>query len=999
MAGYKESAATFEAKWRARWAEGNVFRSPNPGDPDFDAAKPKFVVLDMFPYPSGVGLHIGHPLGYIATDIFARFQRMRGFNVLHAMGFDSFGLPAEQYAIQTGQHPAITTDENTANMLRQLRLLGLGHDEGRRFSTTDPDYYRWTQWIFLQLFHSFYDPETRWTDADGRKVAGRARPITELEALLASGAWVEDETGEPVPAARAAAGLRVPRDHIAEVAERGRLARVAEVPVNWCPMLGTVLSNEEVTNEGRSERGDYPVYKRPLKQWMLKITAYADRLLQDLELIDWPRGVIEMQRGWIGRSEGAEIDFAVPLPGGGEAAITVYTTRPDTLFGATFVALAPARGGLLDLIVTPDRRESVAAFIEVQEAVVAARDKAEVKTKTGVFTGAFAVNPATGERVPIWVVDYVIAGYGKGAIMAVPAHDERDFDFARAHDLPMRAVVAPDARWLEANAPEGATGDLAAHYSAAPADFAVAFVGEGRAINSSGPGFALDGLATLEAKRAMIAALVEKGQGKGRTQYKLRDWLFSRQRYWGEPFPVLTDLATGRVHAVAESELPVLLPEMTDFRPVANEDPDSTPVPPLARAEDWMMAKGVLLADGTIHLTPDHAEGDIVDHQGTEHRVRTFRRDPNTMPNWAGSCWYFLRYFDARNDKAFVSPEAEAYWGRGRGANGAARGGAVDLYVGGTEHAVLHLLYARFWHKVLYDLGHVSTPEPFDKLFNQGMITADAYKDGRGVYVDVHDVEMRDDGGQKVPFDKTTGERLTVDPGKMGKRYKNGIPPEEVAADYTTDTFRCYEMYLGPLDASKPWQADAIIGIFRFLNGVWRLATGEDGRSRVATPDATVDRIAHKTIRAVTEEVADLRMNTALGHLIKFYNALTDSQSVWDGHLRQLVLMLAPFAPHLGEELMERLDPVGHAAAGTVIRMPWPSFDPEKCKDAEVEVPIQVNGKKRDAITVPVDIDRATLEALALDREAVRRHTDGMTVARVIVVAKDVPTLVNIVVK
>jgi leucyl-tRNA synthetase len=999
VAGYKESAAEFEAKWQKRWAERNVFRSPNPGDPDFDPGKPKYVVLDMFPYPSGVGLHIGHPLGYIATDIFARFLRMRGMNVLHAMGFDAFGLPAEQYAIQTGQHPAITTEENTRNMLRQLRLLGLGHDEGRRFSTTDPDYYRWTQWIFLQLFHSFYDPEARWTDPAGREVLGRARPIAELERLLATGAWVEDESGEPAPASRASGGRRVPAERIAEVAERGRLATVAEVPVNWCPMLGTVLSNEEVTNEGRSERGDYPVYRRPLKQWMLKITAYADRLLKDLDLIDWPRGVVEMQKGWIGRSEGAEIDFAVPLAGGGEATITVYTTRPDTLFGATFVALAPARGGILDLIVAPDRRDAVEAFVEAQETVAAAKDKSEAKTKTGVFTGAHAINPATGERVPIWVVDYVIAGYGKGAIMAVPAHDERDFDFAKAHGLPLRAVVAPDQRWLEAHAPAGATGDLAARYAAAPGDFDEAFVGDGVAINSSGPDFSLEGQSTPDAKRTAIDSLARLGRGRGRVQYKLRDWLFSRQRYWGEPFPVVTDLVTGRVHAVAESELPVLLPEMTDFRPVANEDPDSLPVPPLARAEHWMTTTGVILADGTVRLMPDRAEGSFTQVDGSEHQVRAFRRDPNTMPNWAGSCWYYLRYFDARNEEAFVSAGAESYWGRGRRADGGEKGGAVDLYVGGTEHAVLHLLYARFWHKVLYDLGHVSTPEPFDKLFNQGMITADAYKDSRGVYVDVHDVEMRDEGGQKVPYEKTTGERLTVDPGKMGKRYKNGIPPEEVAAEYTTDTFRCYEMYLGPLDASKPWQADAIIGIFRFLNGVWRLATGEDGRGRAAAPDEALERVGHKTIRAVTEEVADLRMNTALGHLIKFYNALTERQEVWPGHVRQLVLMLAPFAPHLGEELMERLDPAGHAAAGSVLRMDWPTYDPEKCKDAEVEVPIQVNGKKRDAVTVPVDIDQKALEALALDREAVRRHVEGKTVARVIVVRKDAPSLVNIVVK
>ena len=993
MASYQESACEFEPKWQAYWRENETYRTLNPGEPGFDATKPKRVILDMFPYPSGTGLHIGHPLGYIATDVVARFERMRGRNVLHTMGFDAFGLPAEQYAVQTNQHPRKTTEDNIANMLKQLQVMGLGHDPSRRFNTTDTDYYKWTQWIFLRLFDSFYDPIMVWTAPDGKEVTGRARPITELKPLLESGDWLLDEDGIPGPApVLGAAGRPCQASELEAAIDRGRLAVVDEVPVNWCPMLGSVLSNEEVTNEGKSERGDFPVYKRNLKQWVLRITAYAPRLIADLDGLDWPDGVIGMQRDWIGRSEGARAEFSAYAPDGTRHAITVYTTRPDTIFGATYMVLAPEHP-LVDMLCSEEQKPALAAYRKQAAEIkaVAAKQEAE-REKTGVPLGAMATNPCTGEEIPIWVADYVLMGYGTGAIMAVPAGDDRDFEFAVTFDLPIRATTAPPKAWLEEQAPNGVQGDLLAAYIANPKSFGAAFTADGLGVNSANDEVSLNGLSVPEAKRRIIDWLQEKGLGTGKIQYKLRDWLFSRQRYWGEPFPVVFEDATGRVRKLTEDQLPVLLPEVTDFKPKAVEDPDSAPEPPLARAQDWLHLRGIVLDDGSVRPV-SAALGDQVDGK----KVIGFRRDANTMPNWAGSCWYYLRYFDAQNHDAIFDAKAEKYWSCGLNEEGGMTAGAVDLYVGGAEHAVLHLLYARFWHKFLFDLGHVSTREPFQKLFNQGMITADAYQDKRGVYVDIRDVEMRAVGNGKAPFCKSTNEALETVPGKMGKRYKNGVPPEEICADYTIDTFRAYEMYMGPLDTSKPWQSEAIIGMMRFFGTVWRICTEME---RADTMDEAMDRLVHKTIAKVSEDLAGLRINTAIAAMIELTNALSKQPDMHPDHVKILALLVAPVAPHLGEELISRIAPAEFAEKKSVIHFDWPDFDADKIIDSVVEVPVQVNGKRRAVITVPVDITKEQLQELGMAEENVARHVQGKQIVKIIpVFAKDKPKLLNIVVK
>jgi leucyl-tRNA synthetase len=998
LSDYRSSAKEFEARWQREWERQDVYRTPNPGDPDFDPSREKYVVLDFFPYPSGIGLHIGHPLGYVATDVMARFMRMRGYSVLHSMGFDSFGLPAEQYAIQTGQHPRVTTDENIRNMLAQLQRLGFGHDPHRRFSTTDAEYYRWTQWIFLRLFHAYYDPEARWTGPDGHENVGRARPITELAERLRSGGWVLTDVGVPVPSHWAVRGHRASESELSRALDQARLAYVEEVPVNWCPMLGTVLSNEEITNEGRSERGNHPVYRRPLRQWILRITAYAERLLDDLQDIDWPHGIAQMQRDWIGRSEGASIDFPATTSDGEAVTITVYTTRADTLFGATFIVLAPGHP-LVKRLTTPDRLTAVAHYQAATARISGLRAEDTDAPKTGIFTGAYASHPVTGKRLPIWIADYVLLGYGSGALMAVPAHDSRDLAFARAFDLPVHVVVEPPDAWLIVNAPPAVARDpamLRAYYHAHPEAFSEAYSAFGVGVNSSASGISLDGLATPEAQRSIVGWLEAQGSGRVQLQYRLRDWLFSRQRYWGEPFPVVHDSVTGQVYALNDEDLPVLLPELTDFMPVMNQAPDSPPDPPLARATDWIHVNGIVLEDGTVHLVSETPVPRSVTIQGRAYPLRAFHRDANTMPNWAGSCWYYLRYFDPHNEMIFVGREAEKYWSLGQTRKLA---GAVDLYMGGAEHAVLHLLYARFWHKVLYDLSWVSTREPFQKLFNQGMITADAYHDARGVYVDVHDVEIRTEDGQRVAYSRVTGERLITDPGKMGKRYKNGVPPEEVCDQYTVDTFRVYEMFMGPLEATKPWQADAIIGVLRFLRAVWDLALDEERRPRTSTVDPAVDRLVHKAIKKVTEDIGHLRMNTAIAAMMELVNVLARQPTVHPDHVRTLVLLVSPFAPHLAEEVIYRLAPAEHRARRAVIHFDWPRYDAAKCVDDRVEVPIQINGVRRSAIVVPLDVSEAQLEALVRADEKVRRHTEGKVIQRVIAVLKPRPTIVNLVVR
>jgi leucyl-tRNA synthetase len=999
---YQQSAKEFEARWQKYWAEHDIYKTPNPGDVDFDPSRDKFVILDFFPYPSGIGLHIGHPLGYIATDVKARFLRMRNFNVLYAMGFDAFGLPAEQYALQTGQHPSITTENNISNMLNQLTLLGLGHDPHRRFSTTDPDYYRWTQWIFLRLFNSYYDPEERWTGPDGHSNVGRARPIEMLIERLRAGEWRLNEEGTPVPQSQSPDGRIPSAEQMDAALDRARLAYLDEVPVNWCPMLGTVLSNEEVTNEGKSERGNYPVYKRPLNQWVLRITKYADRLLNDLVDLKWPKGIVQMQMDWIGQSQGAQIKFPVTDAKGVETFIKVFTTRPDTLFGATFITLAPEHP-LVPLITTPERLDAVKSYQEEASRLKTVREQDENAKKTGVFTGAYAFNPASGEKLPVWISDFVLMTYGTGAIMSVPAHDSRDFEFAQTFGLRVKVVVEPTDEWLAAHAPatvaQASPSELKALYMEQPEAFNAAFSEEGIAVNSTSENISIDGLPMAEAITKIAEWLEARGYGQSRVQYKLRDWLFSRQRYWGEPFPIVFDEETGRAHRLADCELPVRLPDLQDFEPVTSKSPDSLPSPPLARAIDWMHVTGVILDDGSVRLIASaEAENGGAVIGDKRYQLRRFRRDTNTMPNWAGSCWYYLRYFDPHNEKAFVGWDAETYWSLQKLPDGRIQPGAVDLYVGGAEHAVLHLLYARFWHKALYDLGYLSTREPFYQLFNQGMITADAYRDERGVYVDVHDVVIREENEKRVPYNRETGERLITDPGKMGKRYKNGIPPEEVCLQYSTDTFRTYEMFMGPLEASKPWQSEAIIGLLRFLRNVWRLALNKDGNARDEQIDPEVDRLVHKTIKKVTGDIEGLRLNTAIAALMELSNALAKQTAVHESHVRTLVLLLSPFAPHLAEELISNLYPAEHQAKKSVIHFEWPTYDAEKVKDEELEVPVQVNGKRRSSIVVPVNITKEELETLALEDEAVRRHIDGKNVRRVVVVMKPRPQVINLVI-
>ena len=965
-------ANELEARWQDRWEAEGTYRAPNPTGPlsdGFDPGRQKLFVMDMFPYPSGDGLHVGHPLGYLGTDVYARYKRMAGFNVLHTLGYDAFGLPAEQYAVQTGQHPRVTTERNIASIRAQLRSLGMGHDDRRSISTIDPAYYRWTQWIFLQIFGAWYDEE-----------AGRARPIAELVAELEAGTRTISTPDQPSGADWASL------DRVAQqrAVDGQRLVYLDEAPVNWCPGLGTVLANEEVTAEGRSERGNFPVYKRPLRQWKMRITAYSERLLADLDLIDWPERVKTLQRNWIGRSEGARISFRAH--GQPDLTIDVFTTRPDTLFGATYLVLAPEHP-LVDELVAGEWPDDVPAawrgaglagagadgWATPAEAVAAYRRYAgsrsdverqvETRIKTGVATSATATNPATGEQIPVFVADYVLMGYGTGAIMAVPAHDSRDFDFARAFGLPIVPVVAPSEGWLSANGLDQSAATDTGRWPGA-------YTGPGRAIGSTNEGVTLDGLPTEEAKAAVTAWLTAVGAGQGTTTWKLRDWLFSRQRYWGEPFPIVFD-EDDLPRAVPEAALPVVLPEIDDYAPVVTGDDDqSVPEPPLGRATGWR----------EVELDLGHGDG-----------PRTYRRELNTMPNWAGSCWYYLRYLDPTNEVALVDPEVERYWMAGGEVEGATSGG-VDLYVGGVEHAVLHLLYARFWHKVLFDLGHVSTPEPFQRLYNQGYILAAAYTDERGVLVPADEVEPDGAGGFTH-----RGRPVTAESGKMGKSLKNSVSPQDVYREYGADTLRLYEMAMGPLDADRPWNARDIVGRHRLLQRLWRnLIDEETGEARIDDEPATDDlrRTLHRTIAGVAADYDTLRFNTAVAKLTELNNALTKVVGAEGKTPREvaeaMVLLLAPLAPHVGEELWERL---GHDE--TVVWQPFPEADPALLVDDVVEVPVQVKGKVRSRILVPAGADAAATEAAALADEKVVTAIGTATVRRVVVVPG---RLVNVVI-
>ncbi|GMA18831.1 leucine--tRNA ligase [Arsenicicoccus piscis] len=973
---YRYTAAMadrIERAWQDRWEEQGIYRAPNPAGPWADPEDPrsraaKLLVLDMFPYPSGAGLHVGHPLGYIATDVYARYHRMTGKNVLHALGYDAFGLPAEQYAVQTGQHPRKTTEDNIVIMARQLRRLGLGHDDRRMIRTIDPSYYKWTQWIFKQIFESWYDTEA--VRADGG--LGKARPISELRDELESGARAL--TGDA--AGRTWSDLTAVEQ--AAYLDGFRLAYADEAPVNWSPGLGTVVANEEVTNEGRTERGNYPVFRTNLRQWKMRITAYADRLAEDLDRVDWPEKIKLMQRNWIGRSQGAKVDFTAEPSG---EKLTVFTTRPDTLFGATFMVLAPEHPAVPGLVAeawpegTDERWTSGfttpgEAVIDYQQAAARKSDverQIEDKTKTGVFTGGYATNPVNGDRLPVFIADYVLMGYGTGAIMAVPAHDERDYEFATQLGLPIIDVVSPT----------DASGAADPVWAGSVAD-GVAFAAAGVAINSHNDEISLDGLELAEAKASMTSWLEDKGLGEGTISYRMRDWLFSRQRYWGEPFPIVYD-EDGVAYTLPDSMLPLELPEVDDYSP-RTFDPDdaqSKPEAPLSRAREWV-----------------EVELDLGDGRGR----RRFTRETNTMPQWAGSCWYYLRYLDPANDQAMVDPEVEAYW-MARHAQpvagapaGAQDPGGVDLYVGGAEHAVLHLLYARFWHKVLFDLGVISSEEPFRKYFSQGMIQAYAFTDARGQYVPAAEVEERPaaDGSESTWW--WQGQQVNREYGKIGKSLKNAVSPDEMYDQFGADTFRVYEMSMGPLELGRPWETRAVVGSQRFLQRLWRNVIDEEtGEVRVVDGiiDPATKSLLHKTIDAVRKDYDGLRFNTAIAKLTELNNALTKLTAVPREAAEALVVMVAPVAPHVGEELWARL---GHT--DSVVYQSFPDADPALLVEDTVTCVVQVQGKVRDRLEVAADVSDDELQALALASERVQKALDGKAIRKVIVRA---PKLVNIV--
>lgn len=892
---HRYSPSAIEPKWQRRWLEERTFKAA-----DCDPGKPKLYVLDMFPYPSGAGLHVGHPEGYTATDIWCRFKRMCGYNVLHPMGWDAFGLPAEQYAIQTGTHPSVTTRNNCDTFRRQIQRLGMSYDWDREINTTSQSYYKWTQWIFIKLYQTWYDPDT-----------GRGRPIEELV----------------VPDDVAARG----KDAAAQYRNDRRLAYYADAQVWWCASCRIVCANEEILNDGSHEKcGSKDVERRNLKQWLLRIPHYAERLLDGLDGLDWPEGVKEMQRNWIGKSVGAEVDFSVE---GMDSTLRVYTTRPDTLFGATYMVVSPEHPEVKRLT-TPEQTETVRDYVR-QAALKSDLDRTELAhEKTGVFSGRYAVNPVNGERIPIWIADYVLMGYGTGAIMAVPAHDTRDFEFAKTFHLPILCIMEPD------------TDDQ--QLAARILDGEACWTEDGRYIHSasSRTGLDINGLSKADGIARVTAWLEDRGLGCEAVNYKLRDWLFSRQRYWGEPFPVV-HMEDGSVR-ILEDELPVTLPDMDDFHP------SGTGESPLANATDWL------------------------EYTDPETGMKG-RRETNTMPQWAGSCWYYLRFIDPHNDSVPWSSEKEAYWM------------PVDLYVGGAEHAVLHLLYSRFWHKVLYDLGYVSTPEPFTRLFNQGMILAFAYEDALGSKVATDLVEERDG----TFYHSETGEELKQIVAKMSKTLKNVVNPDEIVDQYGADSLRMYEMFMGPLDAMKPWQTAGVEGIFRFLNRAWRTFIGQDGQLAPEISDTPLtrdlERLLHATIRKVTEDTESLDFNTAISQLMVFLNDFSKARVRNRRAAETFVRLLSPYAPHLAEELWHRL---GHPH--TLAYEPWPTYDEDKIKVEEVEILVQVLGKPKARIMMPADADAAAMEELAFADPTVKDAVAGKTVSKVIAVPG---RLVNIVAK
>ena len=971
-----------ETKWQAHWEAEQTFKTEMVPD------KPKMYVLDMFPYPSGDGLHVGHPEGYTATDILCRFHRMRGKNVLHPMGWDAFGLPAEQHAIKTGTHPRVTTYKNIDTFRRQLKMLGFSYDWSREFSTTDPDYFRWTQWIFLELFDTWYDPAYEWTGQDGVKRTGKGRPIAEL----------------PIPDDVKSQGTEAVRRY----QDKHRLAYQQEAPVNWCPALGTVLANEDI--DGKSERGSHPVVRMPLRQWMLRITSYADRLMSDLDVVDWSESIKLLQRNWIGRSEGAEVDFFVPQlalgdkpgashPSHGLAAfqkwrvqrakadfpsglvdncIRIYTTRPDTLYGATYMVLAPEHP-FVDRLTTPPQKAAVEAYRQ-QAATKSDLDRTDLaKDKSGVFIGSFAINPINGQNVPIWIADYVLMSYGTGAIMAVPAHDLRDWEFAVKYKIPILQVVElPDGY-----EPTKEERDVALQSD--DGELLYPFAGQGTAIHS-GP---YDGLPTAEFKTKITADLTEKGIGRLAVNYRLRDWLFSRQHFWGEPFPLWHELdsdgkPTGLMRTDRAEDLPIKLPENFEFKPHGRPDP------PLEEAGDTWLYR---TADDGVKL----------------------KRETNSMPQWAGSCWYYLRFADPKNGERLIDPDVEKYWL------------PVDVYIGGAEHAVLHLLYARFWHKVLFDRGYVSTVEPFHRLVNQGMILGEmefiAFQDPstENSWVSAEDVEYDGTHGFHVSskvklhavkrpstdVEKVGGAFVLVDnpnirvhafSSKMSKSRGNVINPDTVVTDYGADSLRLYEMFMGPLEATKPWSMQGVEGVHRFLGRVWRLIV--DDRTDDVQLNPTVQdveptseqlRLLHKTIKAVTEDIEKLSFNTAISRMMEFTNELGPQEAKPKALLNSFVLLLAPFAPHLAEELWQTL-----GNSKTLAYEPWPNYDESLLVETEIEIPVQVNGKLRATVKVPADADKQTMEILATNHEVIAKQIEGKTIVKSIVIPG---RMVNFVVK
>jgi leucyl-tRNA synthetase len=918
-------AGDIETRWQAYWEANQTFRQPNPGEADFKADRPKYYCLDMFPYPSGAGLHVGHPEGYTATDILSRYKRMRGFNVLHPMGWDAFGLPAEQYAIQTGVHPALTTKKAIDNFRRQLKRFGFSYDWSREFGTIDPGYYKFTQWIFVQIYEAWFDVQQQ-----------KARPISELVAELERGARAaafNPDAAEVSPddKRKTFAWSALDKRQRRAIIDSYRLAYLAEQTVNWCPKLGTALANEEVI-DGRSERGGFPVFRKPLKQWLFRITSYGQRLIKGLESLDWPDATRAKQTNWIGHSVGAEVSFELAQPLGEQRDLYVFTTRPDTLFGATYMVVAPEHPLIGAVLQSPSPETDVEAL---RAYVSAARNRSDLdrqqdKKKTGVFTGVYARNPVTGEQIPVWVADYVLMGYGTGAIMAVPAHDERDHEFAQTFGLPIREVVRPVHGTLQG-----------------------CFSDDGIAINSASAALSIDGLTTADAKRKVTAWLEQQKLGKKKHNTRLRDWLFSRQRYWGEPFPIVYD-EDGDHHPV--HTLPVVLPELADYQPEESDDPR----PLLAKAQDWVHTTAG--AAGVKDLPPD----------------AKVTRETNTMPGWAGSCWYFLRYADPHNSDAMVGREADQYW----------LSDGVDLYMGGAEHAVLHLLYARFWHEILFDLGHVAAPEPFKKLFHQGMILNFAYERPDKSLVPIDEVDTQPDG---THIERATGQRVAQIVTKMSKSLRNVINPDDVIASYGADTFRLYEMYMGPLEASKPWNTRDIAGLSRFLQRAWRLVIDETSGepTLIDQPDPELERQLHRTIAKVQGDIERIAFNTAIAALIGFVNAGTSAKGITRSQAERFARVLAPFAPHMAEELWQRL-----SMPGVVSLADWPSYDEAQLRDDTVEVPVQIMGKLRHRLQVPADLDAAGLEKLALADPKVQELIAGKTVRKVVVVPGK---LVNIV--